>query len=618
MSLSISTITDQADFQRLPADIRAEVDRWMRELARVSKPIQQSLANVAARMGVSTQTARRKYDAWRKGRDWRALVDRRAVPQERGLPPELLEHWKTLCQQNARKCKPAHRALVRSFFAGEPIPGLPPGLPRHELPRGLSYANLIGHRPTDFELRAARIGRMAAADCRPKVFTTRVGMEVGQRYVFDDMWHDFAVAVMGQRTPSRLLQLHAHDLFSGCQFARGMKPRIKDEDTGRSVGLTQDEMLFLVAHVLSAHGYHPRGTVLMVEHGTAAISEDLEQRIADLTGGLVTVDRSGIQGASAFAGQYAGRGKGNFRFKASLESLGNLIHNETADMIAFPGQTGSNSRLNAPEELHGRTRKLDLLERAMAALPMAIREEFRRPFLEARKAMALVEEIMERINRRTDHALEGWLEAGLTEVDYDVPGVGLISGAKVMVLDAARRAAIEAVAAPVVRRLSPREVYDIGAKKLRRMRPEQMASLLSLRQARTVVVRNHLIELEDAAISPSPLRYLAHHFRDGDEFGVVINPFTPQEAHLFDARGGWVGTVKAWQTVSQLDADGLHRQMGAAIRVENELLTPIAKRGDALTRVRKADADHNAGLIGRERVAVEDDEAAARAALSQF
>jgi hypothetical protein len=618
MSISIAHITDQADFLRLPTETRVEVERWMRELAGVGKPVQRSLAGVAARLGVSPATARRKWDSWRKAQDWRALVDRRAVPQERGLAPELIEHWKTLCHQNARKCKPAHRVLVRQFFAGEPIPGLPPGLPRSAMPRGLSYANLIEHRPTDFELRASRIGRMAAADCRPKIFTTRVGMEVGQRYVFDDMWHDFAVVVMGQRSPSRLLQLHAHDLYSGCQFARGMKPRIKDEDTGKSVGLNQDEMLFLVAHVLSAHGYHPRGTVLMVEHGTAAISEDLEQRISDLTGALVTVDRSGIHGASAFAGQYAGRGKGNFRFKASLESLGNLIHNETADLVAFPGQTGSNSRLNAPEELHGRTRKLDLLERAMASLPVAIREEFRRPFLEARKAMALVEEIMERINQRTDHALEGWLEAGLTEVDYEVPGVGLISGAKVMVLDAARRAAIEAVAVPVARRLSPREVYDIGSRQLRRMRPEQMASLLCLRAMRTVTVRNHLIELEDAAISPSPLRYLAHHFRDGDEFGVVINPFGPQEAHLFDARGGWVGTVKAWQTVSQLDTDGLHRQMGAAARVESELLTPLAKRGAKLTRERMADAEHNAGLIGRERVEAEDDEATARAALKGF
>ena len=596
MTLARLTTADLSEFQRLPADVRADVERWVAELSNVTKPIQAALARIAERLGVSPKTARRKYDALRKG-DWRALIDGRAVPEERTLSADFVEHWRELCRQNKRKCKPAWRALVRQFKAGEPIPGLPPGTVRTHLPRGLTYANLIRYRPDDFEQTAARIGRSAAAAFRPKVFTTRADLSVGQFIVFDDMWHDFSVAVLGQRKPCRLLQLHAHDLFSGCQFARGMKPRVEDAATGQSVGLNQDEMLFLVAHVLSEFGYRPEGTVLMVEHGTAAIADALEAMLSDLTGGLVTVDRSGIEGASAFAGQYAGRSKGNFRFKASLESLGNLIHNETANTLEFPGQTGSNARLNAPEELHGRTRALDLLNRAMMSLPAKFHADLRLPFLEANRAMALVEEVMERINGRTDNELEGWIEAGLTAVDFDVPGVGLLPGSHVMALDAARRAAVEAVASPVARRLSPREVFDGGRRSLRRFRPEQLARLLSVRQRQTVKVDGGLLTFEDAAISPSPLRYLAHHFAQGDEFGVVVNPFGPDQAYLFDARGGWVGTVKAWQTRSRVDEAGLHAQMGEAAKVERELLAPLARAGAAETKRRIEDAQHNAAVL---------------------
>ena len=44
--------------------------------------------------------------------------------------------------------------------------------------------------------------------------------------------------------------------------------------------------------------------------------------------------------AAAYTGAYAGRGKGNFRFKAALESSGNRIHNDLADQALIPGQTG--------------------------------------------------------------------------------------------------------------------------------------------------------------------------------------------------------------------------------------------------------------------------------------
>jgi hypothetical protein len=585
-----------AEFLQLPSDVRREVEKWDRELQAVTRPIQRNLEKIANRLGVSLKTARRRYDAWRR-EGWRGLINRSKVPEDRGLDSQFIEWWKKLCQENGRKCRPAYREFVRRFKDGTAIPGLPPGMPRNALPLGFTYCNLIRYKPTRFELTAARIGRGAAADFRPKLFTTRNGLHVGERMLFDDMWHDFKVVMVGQRRAMRLLQLHAHDVFSGCQFARGIKPRIEAPD-GTSVGLKENEMLFLVAHVLTEFGYYPDGCVLMVEHGTAAIREDLEKVLFDLTAGKVLVDRSGIEGASAFAGQYAGRSKGNFRFKAALESLGNLIHNETANLLAFPGQTGSNSRLNLPEEMAGRDRHADALIRAMAALPAARVGQLRLPYLEVNQAKWLVEEITERINQRTDHELEGWLEAGLTTMDFDVPGVGLLTGAKVLALPDEKRAAVLAVAQPLARKLSPREVFDDGQRTLVRFRPEQTAMLLKERVAREVKVGNdHLIEFDDQDISPSPLRYKAHTFAPGEKFELVVNPLSPQVAHLFDAAGRWVGVVDTWQTISQTDTAGLHRQMGEAAKIESQLLAPVAARGAEITRQRLAAAQHNAGVL---------------------
>lgn len=617
---ALSPSSRLAMLMSLPIEIRMEAERRQSAFERLGhRPTAEAKRQLAAMLGVTTRHVARLVTEWlRSGRDPLALVDRRSAPNTQvGLSEEFLEYWRGLCEANGRKCRPAYRAFVRAFLAGELIPGIDPGIPRRlPLPRGYSEPNLQRHAPSRFELTAARIGRSASAPYRPLVLTTRVGLEVGRRYIFDDLWHDFKVVVMGQRTPSRLLQLHAHDLFSGCQFARGIKPRIEDPETGRSVGLNSGEMLFLLAHVLGSFGYHPDGCVLMVEHGTAAIDSTTESLLADLTGGKVTVEASGIEGMAAFAGQYPGRSKGNFRFKASLESLGNLIHNETAGLLEFPGQTGSNSRINLPEELAGRERSLDLLQRAILALPAHVVSDLVKPFLESTKAILAIEAVMERINRRTDHDLEGWIESGLTTVDFELPGIGILPGLEYSALDPARRTAVDAVAVPIPRRLSPREVFDAGRRRLVKLRPEAIARLLHGKHGREVTVgQDHLITLQDAAISPSPLRYLAHTLAPGDKYTLVVNPFGPSEAHLFDARGAWRGVVKAWQAVSRDDVAGLQDQMREASRIQSQLLAPVAKRGVALTRQRLAETENNNRVIQEHQQANDDLGAAADDAL---
>lgn len=565
--------------------------------------------------GMSAPRLLALYYAWRNGtaehapRDWRHCMRRSVAGREywRGrrtatVAAETIEHFISLEVEHQRKSREAWRRLVRQYRAGKPIPGVPAGIDRRELPAGWTYGNMMLRARQlrgKWDLVASRIGRAAAADHRPKVFTTRVGLHVGEYYVFDDMWHDFSVVALGSRRPMRLLQLHALDLYSGCQFARGLKPRMEDPETGKRINLTEDEMLFLVVHVLQDFGWYAEGCTLMVEHGTAAIREDLEAALSDITGGAVKVERSGIQGASAVAGLYGAQGKGNFRFKAALESLGNLIHNATAGMLDFPGQAGANSRISKPEEAENRSRAFTALQRVLVALPPALAQQLVLPYVEVNAACDLVHEVMERINRRTDHELEGWERAGLTTVDYEVPGVGLLPQGNVLALEPAKRQAVLAVASPAARKLSPREVWDRGTGMLTRLRPEQAAALLCGRHGQEATVKGGLIEFCDAAVSPAPLRYVAHTRAEGDKFRVVVNPFSAGVCHLFDAAGRWCGQLEAWGPVSRTDTDGLHRRMGQAAHIERQWMDRLAPRAERITRARAAASEQNARVLQR-------------------
>ncbi len=618
MNLSLTHIpsSELADFAGLPDAVKQEVNGWIRALApalREGCRIGQALHEAAGQLGVSTATARRKLDALRES-GWRGLINRSRCPiVEDVLPLEFVEYWKSLCERNQRKCKPAYRELIRRLNSGEVVPGystLPAADPFTGVPRGWTYRNLMRHQPSKFELSAARIGRSAAAAHRPLVFTTRMGLRVGQFYLFDDLWHDHKVNVVGQRQSRRPLEFHCVDLFSACKFGWGIKPALENEITGSEERLKERDMRFLLANVLGAHGYHPEGTTLVVEHGTAAIRADVEGLLHDLSDGLIKVARSGMEGASSFAGQYAGRSKGNFRFKAALESLGNLVHNE---MAMLPGQMGRN-RDESPEELHGRDRHNDALLRAMAALPSQQAELLRLPFMDFNQFMMIVGEIYRRINARTDHELEGWLEAGLVANEFrlslDTPWQ---SGEQLLALPDAQRAAIQPFldSTPGLirsRRMSPTEVFKRDSKHLIRLPAHGVALILGNDLGVERGVRSGMFEFQDQEAGPGIFRYLAQvqrqdgsqqMLREGERYLTILNPFEPSFLYVCNARGGYLGAAPRWESVSRGDAEALHRACGRAAKVEAALLAPVARRGAEVTRRRIDDARHNAGILGR-------------------
>lgn len=560
---------DLGTFAALSDPARANAAHWQSLLAPVlalDSGVVAALKELSRRSGHPYGTLKTKYYAAKKT-GAAAVIDRRMVGADNDrvtISTEDIETLRTYVERNQRKNAPAIRAMRRDWQQGKIFTSTPLD-PATGFPKGWSPRNLGRFTPDQFILRAARIGRSAAATERRLVYSTRAGLYVGSHYLFDDIWHDHFVNVLDQRKTGRPLEFHAVDLFSAAKFAWGMSVRL--ENDGRMEGLKEADMRFLLAAVLFNNGYSPRGTVLVVEHGTAAIRTDLEDMIREETQGLVTVARSGMEGAAAAAHQYAGRSKGNFRFKAALESLGNLIHNE---MATLPGQTGMD-RDHRPEQLHGLLKRNDALLKAVAQLPAERVAMLRWDLLTIQQFRAVASEIYARINARTDHDLEGW---DLMHVPDPRTGY--------------------------MRRLSPAEVWRAGSRQLTRLRPEAAAGILVKDNGVELTARRGMLEVTNGEISGDPLRFDARFLTDREKYRCVLNPFAPDALFVFDARNAFVAACPRVESICRGNVAALHRECGAAAHAEAERLAPFSARHAAEARQRAADMRHNARVLSGE------------------
>ncbi len=636
MNTNALTINEDLDLlARVPDAARQEALFWARLMARIENLAKElgigaALAAIAKqhthREGFSPQTLRRKWDIWRKSGKILDLVSRARFPallMDNGpaLPGEFIVFWKGLVLARQRcKVAPAHRELIRQWEkwrAGDPmaaIPGYeicPPPTPLYGVPEGWSYRNLS--RPELLPTRGQRIassqGRAAAKDERLQVFTTRKGLYVGQYYMFDDFWHDHKVNVDGERAAMRPLEFHALDLFSACKFAWGMQPMRVNPETGKQLRLKEKEMLWLVTAALLRDGYHPNGTTLIVEHGTAAIREEHEKMIFDLTAGKVTVQRSGLEGAAAFAGQFAGRSKGNPHFKAALESIGNLIHNE---LDALPGQVGKD-RNHQPDELHGLEKYNNALIEAMLQLPEETRQLLAMPFVDFNIFRRMAGQIYANINNTYNHRLNDWEACELLAHEWRLdPTHAWASMEKFMELDPAKRGALEQLLANDaalmrVRRLSRAEVWNRGRKDLVRLPPSAMMLMLGKENAEERIVKGNLFDFESFELGPGAHRYIAHArdgmggdklLKNGQTYLTFVTPFWPEIMVVGDAKGRFLGVCQRYCEPNRADAEAIQRQMGQARHYEAEQMAPVAVyRKD--TAARRAEMHrHNGAVLG--------------------
>jgi hypothetical protein len=533
-----------------------------------------------------------------EGLDWAVLVDRRKVPDWSALErrrvnevPEATVQW---MMQIAEQYKGREKTCLKQAWkrciavwqlSDEPIPGceVRPPAGRDGIPDGWSYSNFLRlvERPK-YVKRMASTGAKAASALAFHIPTTRVGLEVGEIVMIDDVWHDFKVKRRLTSAPMRLLELCALDLYSGKKVCYGLKPEVMDDDTGVRQRLQGRDMRFLMAALFSLHGFRPAGTTIVGEGGTAHVPDDVLSVLADASDGAITFKQSAIRDTPAFPGWYKARGGGNPRYKAALESSFNLLHNATAMLT---GQTGSNERVSAPEELHGREEYDKSLVKAIRGVQLSRERELmiRAPFMLYSQAAALLGDIYKWLDGRTDHDLEGFEQSGLVtgEVRIDPASPNWTPAYAMQAGDERQEAALQALmhlpGCYRMRKLAPAEVWESGAARMARISMSVLPAIIGRDLAQERAVNDHGSFLfEDASLSAEPLRYQGiakdprgHEImlREGEKYLTFCNPFDPRYLLVCDSDMGYIGRCLRVERVSRADDAELARAMGQSAHV---------------------------------------------------
>jgi hypothetical protein len=629
------TPLDVAFLGQLPITVRQEATAWAEALRAVAKPIQKSLERIAARFGCDYVTARRKYDAFRKsGYNVRVLVNcsKAGITKERlhsdpgtasgTKHPDFVSYIKRLAESYQRNTAAAHRAFCKAWKEGNEIPGLDNALPRHELPPGCGYDNVMRIIRDAFALEATRKGLgSAVAKYGPQVFTTRANLWYGSHYMIDDLWHDNFVIFGSEKSSQivRVLELDCLEVFSGALPAWGCKPRIRRED-GTMDNLKEKYARLIVANILFTEGYSPRGTEFIAEHGTAAISAHVEGVMRKYGGMLpgtdkpvVSVRRSGITGEEQAVIGWWGKGKGNPRVKAALESIRNLKHNELAFL---PGQTGKDVD-SRPEYTHGQLVEDSEIIKAMAVLaqknPLRARQMKFNLLNYHSHFLPLLTDIYREINGRDWHRLEGWHAAGNMVVEYRMaPDAShWLSDADFSKLPAVSKQLLLQTASEdkryvQTRRLSPTEVRQRDRSSLIKFPAFAIAELLGPDFAREVEVKGaYFRPFSDEELSPEPLRYESV-VTDGegrevqlkdDTYLNFINPFDLSVVFVHDAARRYLGFARRAERADMADVEQIKAAHGRRSHRIAELKKPILQRHAETVKAQTKLMEHNARVL---------------------
>lgn len=391
-------------------------------------------ARELSRQGVRGWSWQNLENLWRRweasGRNILVLVDRARVSElqvkkQSGLPQEFVEWLGGQMLENQRKSRPAIRALYRRWHdwreTGDPrfaIPGydFPPQAEDNGLPYGWSESTLYRNCQPLIEERAiARIGTVAAKPYLPFVPSTREGVRFLEYVFFDDVFHDRKIVLPGHVAPMRVIQLGCLDYATGVYLKFGLRPDLMRDD-GTRERLKRRDMLFLVASLLMEFG-HPTDYPmrLVCERATATMSLAEARFLHDLSGGLIQVGYTSMEGQFVIAWDEAK--SGNPQGKGPLESWHNLFHNE---MASLPGQVGKD-RDHQPAALLGSDREAIALNKASLLLTPEQRRAIRLPYATFQQAHQETLAVVSRINRRIDHEIEGFDQVLM----WRLPGVAM-------------------------------------------------------------------------------------------------------------------------------------------------------------------------------------------------
>lgn len=573
--------TNSIEYINLNTAQREDLRMWTTAFREIpfTKPVMKWMDRVAKALDVSVGTVKNKYYALKKNNgDWRVLVNKSLASHPdtecRTNNKEFRTYLLTLAEKHQRNSAAAIKKLKMEWRQGKLIPGYQdqPGWPN--IPEGWSkrqLSRIINEESDRATMRSIRIGVSSKTNTHlPQVFTTRKGLWPGSVYQLDDVWHDNFVTVGKNHTPARVIEIGALDLFSAARIHWGAKPRLKNQN-GSYENLREADTTFFLAGLFHGIGYSQRGTMLMVEHGAAAVTERVERILYDASGGLIRLDRQPIEGKQqALTGFWGGTEGGNFRAKAALESSHNLIHNDLAHLALQTGMTADHRPVHTDRQLRYISRIIkDVMDKAphrahLLKLPSL---DFHSQFIPL-----LNDYYRHGLNGRTEHNLEGWHELGFFVTEYTaLPGSDQwLSQQQFLGLPDASQAIIYANAQQDPRmwsrkrNLSPWEVWQPAANSLVRISDHIVADILGPSMAREEKVKGKYFHWHEQGTVAAELIYEARiltphgHYQElphGEKYAVFCNPFEDRWLFVTDARGKYLGKAELFKRINPINED---------------------------------------------------------------
>lgn len=470
---------------------------------------------------------------------------------------------------------------------------------RYRHPYGWSLRNLNEIKPDHYQRTEAGIGRLASSQLLPPVLTTRVGLKIGEAYMFDDQYYDLMVHYGAKVV--RPVGLNVLDLASGCDIARGIRPELPDNPDGEK-SLVRRDTIWLVVHVLTFEGFHKDRCKLILESGTSTVAEPFKRTLALVSDGRITVDIGEV--SKEIVRGVLLPSKGNPRFKASRESWFNLLRNRMGHLPLSVGQ----DRDHKPED----TDRLALEDRHLLAiaepLPPSVLSDLQFEGLPWSRFHALANYISEAVNQRTEHDLEGWVKEGRERVVYRLGSewisepeyLDLAPDTRALIIDRMRRGEVVSR----VERLSPRAVYESGRENMERISPFRWHLLIPavLAIPRTIPANRQLV-IDRREYGPEPLHFLPYLRTEsgeekplpaGEDVLVFLSPISPTFALLTKVDQTVLGIVFAVEKGTRFEQDKLIDQWSVRQRLRTDIGGSANHHNKQLATERQERRENNA------------------------
>jgi hypothetical protein len=647
MNLTFHIQSDVELFGGLNDKARGIVRRRLRALGHVhqlvlagssvSAACRTAAASFSGQRGFSPERLNDLYVQFCVAGDWKILVDKAVAGPRwqsgmgaKKVPDAALDYFSEQWALNQRdKFKTVYAAALRQlerWRAGDDsqrIPGYnsPPQAADGSLtglPPGWTYGNLknaANKRVSKFTRKLIQRGPRDASQHGPFILTTRAGTEVGQFTIIDDEKEDFKVIAFGQSV--ELWGYHALDLCSGRNIMAGFKPAFRLSPDDVKQHLKEREVIWLLVAKYTNVGYRVAGETIVCEKSSATVREREEAILRDF-GLPIQVRRGPAGGGPGIDALFTGPGAGNPRWKAPLESWFNLLRNRTAGLLEFPGQTGSySSGLPSPEGLPGLERDALAILRLAKDLPAERAQKMRMGMFNFIEAINRLHDLIDLINLRVDHDLEGWRKLGNFVTEWRPSKLmPWLPEEKLMLLQNGEADAVAAVLAsdPALKRerpLSPTEAFERGLQIVphRKMPLAVAATLMAeIEGKESPPVKNGVVSIECPELDPDePLHYglvrrdgrgVEEPLRNDEKFTARVNQVDPRVVWLYGANGEFKGIARRYDRVSRTDEKALHRAFVAKRQYLAPQIADARRLAGAVTRAAIARDQNNLDALG--------------------